>query len=38
MECFIAIFLRFFSTNVKICILGGRLGNRHQIQAFQELF
>ena len=36
MECFIADISRFFSANVKTCLLGGRLGTRHQIQAFQE--
>ena len=35
-ECFIADIPRFFSANVKTCLLGGRLGTRHQIQAFQE--
>ena len=35
MECFTADFLRFFPENVKIWLLGGRLGTRHQIQAFQ---
>ena len=30
LECFSTGFLRFFSTKVKICILGGQLGNRLQ--------
>ena len=30
LECFSTGFLRFSSTNVKICILGGQLGNRLQ--------
>ena len=33
-KSFTADFLRFFSTNVKICLLGGRLGARHQILTF----
>ena len=33
-ERFRADFWRFSSTNVKICLWGGRLGTRHQIQAF----
>ena len=37
MECFTADFLRVFNKNVKIWLLGVRLGTRHQIQAFQEL-
>ena len=35
MECFAADFLQFFSKNVEIWLLGGRLGTPHQIQAFQ---
>ena len=35
MECFTADFLQFLSKNVKILLFGGRLGTRHQIQAFQ---
>ena len=35
MEWFAADFLQFFSKNVKIWLLVGRLGTRHQIQAFQ---
>ena len=30
LECFSTGFLRFSSTNIKICILGGQLGNRLQ--------
>ena len=37
MECFTADFLRVFNKNVKIWLLGVRLGTRHQIQAFQKL-
>ena len=37
MECFTADFLRVFNKNVKIWLLGVRLGTRHQIQAFLEL-
>ena len=36
MECFTADFLRVLLKNVKIWLLGGRLGARYQIQAFQE--
>ena len=36
MEWFTADFLQFFTKNVKIWLLVGRLGTRHQIQAFQE--
>ena len=35
MECFTADFLQDFNENVKIWLLGSRLGTRHQIQAFQ---
>ena len=35
MECFAAAYLRIFTENVKIWLLGRRLGTRHQIQAFQ---
>ena len=35
MEWFTADFLQFFTKNVKIWLLVGRLGTRHQIQAFQ---
>ena len=35
-ECFTADFLQFLLKKVKICLLGGRLGTRPQIQAFQE--
>ena len=38
MECFIAAFWWFFSTNVKIYLLGDQPGTRHQIQAFQKIF
>ena len=34
-EWYTADFSRIFSTNVKICLLDGRLGTCHQIQAFQ---
>ena len=34
-ECFTADFLQFFTKNVKIWVLIGRLGTRYQIQAFQ---
>ena len=33
-ECFTAAFLQFLLKKVKICLLGGRLGTRPQIQAF----
>ena len=36
MEWFTADFLQFFTKNVKIWLLFGRLGTNHQIQAFQE--
>ena len=36
MECFTAGFLRVLPKNVKIWILGGLLGTRRQIQAFQR--
>ena len=43
MECYIADFSRLFEINVKICrgrceicLLGGGLGARRQIQAFRE--
>ena len=35
MEWFKADFLQFFTKNVKIWLFVGRLGTRHQIQAFQ---
>ena len=35
MECFTSDFLRFFTKKCQIWLLGGRLGTRHQIQAFQ---
>ena len=35
MEWFTADFLQFFTKNVKIWLLVGRLSTRHQIQAFQ---
>ena len=35
MEYFTTGFSRIFNTNIKICLLGGWLGTRHQIQAFQ---
>ena len=35
MECFRLFFCNFLSKNIKIWLLGGRLGTRHQIQAFQ---
>ena len=35
MECFGADFSRVFNENVKIWLLGVRLGTRNQIQAFQ---
>ena len=35
MKCFTADFSRYFSKNVTICLLDGRLGTHHQIQAFQ---
>ena len=38
MEWFTADFLQFFTKNVKIWLLVGRLGTRHQIQAFQGFF
>ena len=34
MECFRADFLGFFSTNIKICLLGTRLDNHHLIKAY----
>ena len=37
MDCFTADFLRLFNETVKIWFFGGRLGTRHQIQAFQVL-
>ena len=37
MDCFTADFLRLFTESVKIWLFGGRLGTRHQIQAFQGL-
>ena len=37
MDCFMADFLRLFTETVKIWFFGGRLGTRHQIQAFQVL-
>ena len=37
MECFTADFFQVFNKNVKIRLLGVRLGTHHQIQAFQEL-
>ena len=33
-ECFTADFFQFLLKKVKICLLGGRLGTRPQIQAF----
>ena len=36
MESFTADFIRFVPENLKIWILGGRLGTRYQIQAFQS--
>ena len=36
MECFTADFLRFLPKNVTIWLLVGRLGTRHQIEAFQR--
>ena len=36
MECLIADFWWFFSSNVKIDLLGDQPGTRHQIQAFQK--
>ena len=35
-ECFTADILRYFSTNVKIWLLGGRLGSRDHIEAFRD--
>ena len=35
MEYFVVSFWRVPTTNVKICLLGGRLGKHHQIEAFQ---
>ena len=37
MECFTADFLQFLPKNVKIWLLGGRLGTCNQTQAFQGL-
>ena len=37
MKCFTAEFLQFCSTNFKTSLVGGRVGTRHQIQAFQRL-
>ena len=36
MECFTAEFLQFLLKNVKIWLLGGRQGTRHQTKAFEE--
>ena len=35
-ECFTADILQFLPKNVTIWLLVGRLGTRHQIQAFQQ--
>ena len=35
MECFTDDFLRLFRLNDKICLFGGRLGTRNQIQALE---
>ena len=35
MECFTAEFLQFFTKQRLNFVLGGRLGTRHQTQAFQ---
>ena len=35
-ECFTAYFLRFVPENLKIWVLGSRLGTCYQIQAFQS--
>ena len=35
-DCFTAIFCDFLPKNVKIWLLGGRLGTLHQMQAFQR--
>ena len=37
MKCFRAEFLQFCSTDFKISLAGGRVGTRHQVQAFQRL-
>ena len=34
MERFTSDFLRFSSTNIKVCLLGDLLGTGHQIEAF----
>ena len=36
MECFTADFLQFLPKNVKIWLLSGWMGTRHQAQAFQR--
>ena len=38
MECFAAAFFQFLPKNVKIWLLRGRLGTRHQTQAFQGFY
>ena len=38
MECFTAGFLRFFTKTSQNLAFVGRLGTRHQIQAFQGFF
>ena len=37
MECFLAYFSRFFSTNVEIYLLGSQLATRNQIQAIKDI-
>ena len=37
-ECFTADFLQFFTKKRQIWLLGGRLGTRHQIQAFPAFY